>query len=396
MRRLLLFSQIVLLVMCAVCVAEPPWRRHTIDDSSRGADGIRLADINGDGLSDLVTGWEEGGVIRVYQNPGPQHVSKPWPAVTVGKVKSPEDAVFVDLDADGNVDVVSCCEGKTQSVFVHWSPDAEHRLESTAWKTDIFPAVRNKSRWMFCLPMQVDGQHGIDLVLGSKEPNGVVGWLEAPEQPRKLEDWKWHSVFAAGWVMSIEQCDLVGDRGSDLLITDRKGPSRGLYLFEHVPQSPFLKSYKLGGDRHEVMFLDCQRKPKQRAEIVVATRDNGLLRFQQSAVGELDFDSMKGIPVAENTGTLKSVRWCDVDLNGRDDLVYSCENAHGDKSGVVWLEAPRNGKSDAWQRHEISGPEGVKFDLIQLLDLDKDGDLDVLTCEERTNLGVIWYENPTR
>jgi hypothetical protein len=25
-----------------------------------------------------------------------------------------------------------------------------------------------------------------------------------------------------------------------------------------------------------------------------------------------------------------------------------------------------------------------------------DGDLDVLTCEERANLGVIWYENPTR
>ena len=28
--------------------------------------------------------------------------------------------------------------------------------------------------------------------------------------------------------------------------------------------------------------------------------------------------------------------------------------------------------------------------------LDADGDLDVLTCEERKNLGVIWYENPSR
>jgi len=26
-----------------------PWVRHTIDDSSRGADGTRLADVNGDG-----------------------------------------------------------------------------------------------------------------------------------------------------------------------------------------------------------------------------------------------------------------------------------------------------------------------------------------------------------
>ena len=30
------------------------------------------------------------------------------------------------------------------------------------------------------------------------------------------------------------------------------------------------------------------------------------------------------------------------------------------------------------------------------VDMDGDGDLDVLTCEERDNLGVIWYENPLR
>lgn len=49
----------------------------------------------------------------------------------------------------------------------------------------------------------------------------------------------------------------------------------------------------------------------------------------------------------------------------------------------------------------ISGPEGVKFDRIELVDLDRDGDLDILICEEhhvvgekRMGLGVIWYENP--
>ena len=37
-----------------------PWNRHTIDNSSRGADGIRLLDVNADGLLDIATGWEEG------------------------------------------------------------------------------------------------------------------------------------------------------------------------------------------------------------------------------------------------------------------------------------------------------------------------------------------------
>ena len=32
------------------------WERHTIDNSSKGADGVRVADVNGDGLLDLTTG----------------------------------------------------------------------------------------------------------------------------------------------------------------------------------------------------------------------------------------------------------------------------------------------------------------------------------------------------
>ena len=52
-----------------------------------------------------------------------------------------------------------------------------------------------------------------------------------------------------------------------------------------------------------------------------------------------------------------------------------------------------------WDWHHLSGTEGYKFDRIELVDLDGDGDLDVLTCEENygpnsEGLGVIWFENP--
>ena len=110
------------------------WVRHTVDDSSRGADGVRLADVNGDGLLDITTGWEQGGVIRVYLHPGYQKVRSRWPTVTAGEVASPEDAVFVDLDGDGAVDVVSSCEGKTKTMFVHWAPQQKNRfLAAAAW-----------------------------------------------------------------------------------------------------------------------------------------------------------------------------------------------------------------------------------------------------------------------
>ena len=86
----------------------------------------------------------------------------------------------------------------------------------------------------------------------------------------------------------------------------------------------------------------------------------------------------------------------DIDLDGQPDLVFTCEQASQDKSGCMWLSYRDAPTDPVWDAHDISGPEGLKYDLVQLLDLDADGDLDVLTCEEAENLGVFWYENPVR
>ncbi|MEC9095975.1 MAG: VCBS repeat-containing protein, partial [Planctomycetota bacterium] len=157
------------------------WQRHLIDGFSRGADGARIADVNGDGLADLVTPWEEGGIIRVCLHPGKRKVHHPWPAVTVGKVASPEDAVFVDLDQDGRVDVVSSSEGSLRSIHVHWAPkDPERYLAEEDWQTEVVPATQGLQAWMFALPMNLDGQYGPDLIVSSKGAGASVGWLQPP------------------------------------------------------------------------------------------------------------------------------------------------------------------------------------------------------------------------
>jgi hypothetical protein len=397
----------LLFVLTAVshCECAEPWQRHTIDDSSRGADGVRMADVNGDGHLDITTGWEEGGVIRVYRNPGPEKVRKLWDAVTVGAVKSPEDAVFADLDNDGAVDVVSSCEGKNRTMFFHWAPKSpDTYLKSDAWRTEAVPCTAKQQSWMFALPMDVDGRNGIDLIVSSKGENASIGWLESPANPRDASAWKYHRLRDAGWIMSLVARDMDNDGDLDVVASDRKGAKRGVLWLENPGAKASVergawKDHSIGGTGRENMFLDVISYRAKSAAVYSAVKPAGLVQFKHAA----NADPRREISSAgwvsytieipgKELGTGKSIRSADVNLDGNEDLVYSCEQANGAKHGVVWLDMTPTGL----KIRPISGPEGVKFDLIQLVDLDADGDLDVITCEERANLGVFWYENPTR
>jgi FG-GAP-like repeat len=369
---------ILVFIALAASLKGKPWHRHTIDNSSKGADGVRLADMNADGRPDIVTGWEEGGLIRVYLNPGKADLKRTWPAVTVGRVKYPEDAVPVDLDGDGAIDVVSSCEGQTRAMFVHWAPH---------WTTEKLSAAPGL-QWMFALPMQVDGAYGIDLVIGSKGAGGKFGWLAAPEKPRDLASWKFHEFAPAGWIMSIASNDIDKDGDIDVVYSDRKGKKSGVYWLENRRGKAWVV-HPIGLLGREVMFLDVADLEGM-PEIVAAVKQSEVVIFRQrqsaAELWQADHLNFENLPI----GRAKAVTVADVDLDRRPDLILTCEGAGRPNSGVIWVKRPGNDVFD------ISGPEGVKFDLAPAVDLDGDGDLDVITTEETENLGVIWYENPTR
>jgi hypothetical protein len=369
---------LVLVINSVISAEERPWVRHVIDDGLGGADGVRLADVNGDGRPDVATGWEEGGMIRVCLHPGKEKVKEKWPTVTVGKVASPEDAVLVDLDGDGNVDVVSSCEGKTRSIFFHFAAARGTVLEAKEWKTAALPASAGK-QWMFCLPMQVDGVRGIDLVCGGKNKGAQIGWFESPVDARKVEDWVWHPMREAGWIMSLLALDMDGDGDLDVLFSDRRGARSGVYWLEN----PTWKEHVIGAVGKEVMFL----APAE-ADVVAAARPKELVWFRRLDRSGDRWES-QSIAIPQEAGTAKGVAMGDIDRDGKKDLVFSCENAKG-KIGLMWMKQV-DGK---WVAHDISGRAGEKFDLVELIDLDGDGDLDVMSTEERELNAVVWYENP--
>jgi len=376
------FLAALLLLLVVPGWVQAEWPRHTIDKSSRGADGVRLADINGDGHMDIATGWEEGGVVRVYTNPGPVKAQAPWPFATVGKAPSVEDAVFADLDADGHLDVVSCCEGKTKTVFVHWGPN---------WQTtQVFPQLKGQQAWMFALPLQrPDG--GCDLVVSSKGSNACIGLLSAAEKPRDLSSWTFRRLVDATWVMSLRSVDVDRDGDLDVVASNRKSKTARVLWLENRPDASW-PEHTVGSVGRENMFLDvADMNGDGRVDFLVPRKPHEIALLTQPADPRAVWaESVIALPTS-NHGRAKAVAAGDLDGDQRPELVLTCESANGPKIGCFFA---KQNADQGWSFHDISGAPGTKFDRIELLDLDADGDLDVLTCEERDGLGVIWYENP--
>ena len=200
--------------------------------------------------------------------------------------------------------------------------------------------------------------------------------------------------------MSIRKTDIDGNGQSEILFSDRKGSRSGIFLLQHLDSPPWFDPPELiGAAGDEVMFLDvADLNSDNKPDIAAAIRPDKISYFYQP---EDSTDSkwerreqFAGVP-GERFGSSKAVAIADINRDGRLDAVITCERADGKLSGVFWVTMRTASSERGLHYRDISGPDGVKYDRMELLDIDKDGDLDIMTCEERSNLGVFWYENPT-
>ena len=433
MRLSLLASMALAALMPVVVAGEPgeevdaPWKQHAIDQGLNGADGVRLDDADGDGDLDVAVGWEQAGASRLYLNPGPGKGAKePWPKIDVGPAMAVEDAVMADVDSDGRMDVISSTEGRSRSLLVHFAPQVGAKLQATAWSTLAFPKELAGDRmWMFATTFDVNIDGHLDIIVGGKGSNAKIAWLEAPTaNKRDLGSWNFHVIGDVGWVMSLVGEDMDGDGDLDIVLTDRRttvglqgarwleNPGLGEKLRKewrnHFISAPnveamFLRLHDLDGDGDLDVLVPLRLnevKDPQDGDFSDPARNPSRLRWYERLDATGRNWRRHEIAYPANVGKSKGVAVGDVDGDGRLDIVLSHASARAPMSGIVWLSYEQSVFDPVWRRNEISGPVGSKYDRVELLDLDGDGDLDALTTEENygegsAGLGVIWYENPS-
>ncbi|NND32754.1 MAG: DUF1961 family protein, partial [Saprospiraceae bacterium] len=318
------------------------WPRHIIDNSSAGADGVKMADLNSDQNPDLVTGWEEGGVTKLYLNPGPERVRYPWPSVVVGTTPSVEDAVFFDMDEDGFPEIVSCTEKGAEEIYVHRLTNQDFS-DSKNWEQEILPESHDKMMWMYAESGQIDNQNGIDLVAGGKGDKAFIGWFQAPADAGNLKDWQWHEISPVGWIMSIILRDMDGDADLDVVITDRNGEQRGCRWLENPGQEKEItkhwQSHPIGAMGLEVMFMTmADLNGDGREEAIVSERTHQTIRIYEmtSDLNQVWHESVIQLP--DSVRTAKSVEVGDLNRDGMLDFVISTNTNGKNTDGLFWLD----------------------------------------------------------
>ncbi len=400
----ILYNVFAIFLYPTLTLAQSPWTRHYIEQGVTGAgetgpDGTDLRDINGDGYQDIVSGWEFSSRVTVYVHPGPAAIATPWPKVHVQNplnLTSIEDASFTDLDADNLADVISCMEASTRKIAIHWG--TADLLNPLAWQTEYLPAATALNLpWMRAQSAQIDGLNGIDIIAGGKDPNAGIYWFSAPANPRTLASWTSHYIGTADWIMSLELWDMDGDGDLDVLVSDRPGlvawyehPGVGnlnvASWTRHTIGTPTDVRWLTVHDLDQDGLLDVIASENRSDVIAVWYR-----RMNAGSTSWTAFD-IRVQGGAPGSGVYKAVAAGDLDHNNQTDLVLTVV---GTGNCVFWIEYTTSPADAYWIGHPIAASGGsMKYDNVQLNDLDADGDLDVISSEEVYSLGVIWYENP--
>jgi hypothetical protein len=248
---------------------------------TNGADGTDVADIDGDGDLDVVTGWEESGDVFVYLNPGQSSVgTSSWTKVSVAggvTIANIEDAVFADLNADCKPEsVVTAMEGGTDKVCVHQKGD--DAADASQWSAACLPqsnknfmrvqigqlyprtaaAADNLPESSCATQVAQDPPDCNDIVVGAKSDSGegeTLMWYECVGADKLApESWQRHTIGNGVWFMSVWLVDMDGDEDLDVLFSDRArvGWFENPYDSSAEKDSGGLGRIRLTWDRHVI------------------------------------------------------------------------------------------------------------------------------------------------
>jgi hypothetical protein len=394
--------------------ARAGWVFHVIDNRGNGADGVAVADINGDGNPDVAGNFQESGIARLYLNPGAGGVRDPWSAVDIANswgFVGIEDVSFADLNGDSRPDaMLLAMDWPGSRLGLSRLIDPDHPDRPGAWSTSFL------TPWYSGLFLKVRAitapkEHLAHLFAGSHSNHFYFPHAEAAVERSDLDllpmiTGKPRILERITKTDLLETFDVDRDGLADLVVADDQRFGWFSNPGATEATAPWVY-YQIGVKIKQFAFCDMNGDgiPDIVGAAAKSNRPADVVGYwyEASAVRPGDFTEHSIRIAGKNPGAnedygFKGIACGDLDGDGVPDLVFT---GSGPGYGVFILTRASGSTPDQavwtvipitpWSLHR-------KYDNVVLADLDGDGDLDIVTTDETDGdftrgLGVVWFEN---
>ncbi len=412
-----------------------PWKEHVIAEDVSHLHTFKTADVDKDGNPDLVTAEMEQtpqGRVTIHYNLGK---GLQWSAQIVGRSGS-HNLRLADIGADGDIDIIGANHGNHHGnydggtpieMWENLSAKPAPSLSLDRWQRHVIDVDR-PWRAVFIAPADLDGDAKPDIITGGwwyRNPGQAAGAWQRREIGLPLKN------MAVVYDFDRDgDLDVLGTQGhgstknADFVWARNDGKGnfeifnniakadgdflQGATVVQSSPSGPINVALSWHADGKGVQMLTVPKDASGETwgwrQIAATSQD------EQLSVGDIGrdvhLDLLLGTRWLRNDGkswtmhTINPVegnpdrnRLADLNGDGRLDAVvgYEAINIPGK---LAWYEQPSNA-TEVWTEHVIATPVGPMS--IDVADLDRDGDLDVIVGEhnykEPATAKLLVFEN---
>jgi hypothetical protein len=349
------------------------WSAIPVSSSVAGAVSLAAADVDGDGALDVVAAAETGGTITWHRNAAGD--GSLWVATPITASASAPGAVSTaDLDADGDLDVLSASAGDDT---VAWHENLGGSGASWTFHAVATDALGVRS----AVAADLDGDGDLD-VLAAAAAADEVAWSSNQTLHRSAATGPAQILTtAAAFARAVTAADLDGD--GDLDVLSAAQTANEIAWYENTDGAgSFAAAQQVASAAGAFDVVATDLDGDGDLDVLGAASLAGAVVWVPN-IGSGSFGPSQTIHAGDPS--LRSVAAGDLDGDG--DVDVASASSGGD--AIAWY---RNaGAGTAWTRHDISLSADAASG-VAIADVNGDGRPDVLSASMGDD-AIAWYEN---